>query len=215
MKRAGRIKRIQQRGKPKNKGKKLGIPHIAYSTDTRLAIFKMKESGSYVEISRRGARGSGGGGVGGRREEQGNVSQGGRGGGGEADIEVAAPCHCGRGLLGSLFGFIIGYIFILLLSNLNLVGILFVSFFTSFGYLGSAVENPLDINFKLFSMIFLFSFSLYECLFLFFQEFPGLFLSSLIVGNLLPYFEIFLRFNGLIVLPNQSSCCENEIELSV
>jgi hypothetical protein len=150
-----------------------------------------------------------------RREEQGNVSQGGRGEGGEADIEVAAPCHCGRGLLGSLFGFIIGYIFILLLSNLNLVGILFVSFFTSFGYLGSAVENPLDINFKLFSMIFLFSFSLYECLFLVFQEFPGLFLSSLIVGNLLPYFEIFLRFNGLIVLPNQSSCCENEIELSV
>jgi hypothetical protein len=48
----------------------------------------MKESGSYVEISRRGARGSGGGGGGGRRKEQGNVSQGGRGGGGEADIEL-------------------------------------------------------------------------------------------------------------------------------
>jgi hypothetical protein len=47
------------------------------------------------------------------------------------------------------------------------------------------------------------------------EEGPGLFLSSFIVGNLLPYFEIFLRFNGLIVLPNQSSCCENEIELSV
>jgi hypothetical protein len=175
--------------------------------DTNRTVSKMKDSS--IEISRRG--GSGREGIGGRRDGRGSFS----GRVKTEDLEIAAPCHCGRGLLGSLFGFIIGYIFILLLSNLNLLGTLLVSFFTTFGYLGSAVENPFDINFKLFSMIFLFSFSLYEILFFVFPEFIGLFLSSLIVGNLLPYFEIFLRVNGLIVQAHQSSCCENEMEFSV
>ena len=177
---------------------------------------EMKEA----EISRRGGGGNWRGGEGqeGRREKQlSSLShRGRREGGGDRDLdEVAAPCHCGRGLLGSLFGFIIGYTCILLLPKISLIGIFFISFFTTFGYLGSGVENPLEMNFKLFTIIFMFCFLLYEVLFHFFEEFIGLFISSLIVGNLLPYFEIFLRLHGLIVVPYQSSCCENEMELSV
>jgi hypothetical protein len=115
------------------------------------------------------------------------------------------PCLCGRGLLGSIFGFITGYTYLLLMSEIGFIGVLVISFFTSFGYLGSSLENPLDINLRSLGAIFVTSLLSYTLLFAVCGDFIGLVVATLVVGNAVPYLELLLIING--VLSTQQDCC--------
>jgi hypothetical protein len=132
----------------------------------------------------------------------------------DEEVEDVGPCLCGRGLLGSLFGFITGFTYLLLMSEIGFSGLLVISFFTSFGYLGSSLENPLDINLRSFGVIFLVCFVCYGLLFVVCGDLIGLFLAVLVVGNALPYIEVIFRIHS-IISPQQNRCVDDLTILKV
>jgi hypothetical protein len=69
-----------------------------------------------------------------------------------SNLDVACPL--GQQLIGAIFGFLLGFLSLLLIGESRWIISLSVSFGTTFGTLASRVSNPIDVIFKEFCTVF-------------------------------------------------------------
>lgn len=118
--------------------------------------------------------------------------------GDDEDENYIETCSIGRSLISFLFGFIISFIIILLFEEISFISLFIISLSSVFGYLGSEYNNPLNINIYNFIILTFICYFIYFCLFFIFFDVFGSLFSSFIVGILLPYLEIILKYNNLL-----------------